>query len=101
VAPLDVIEFATTPARQRQFCATARALPSRTDISVDAHPMLAEQAEDYREASMHLPSMAHGIAVRPPVRRRLETALSSFRQHRTVDRGVDELVAALRTAEVL
>lgn len=100
-APQDVIEFATTPARQQQFCATARAIPARTDVVVDAHPMVAEQAEDYREASMHLPSMAHGIAVRPPVRRRLETALSSFRQHRNVDRGVEDLVAALRTARVL
>jgi len=100
-APREVVEFATTPARQRAFCATARALPARTDVTVDAHPMLAEQAEDYREASMHLPSMAHGIAVRPPVRRRLETALSSFRQHRNVDRGVEDLVTALRTARVL
>jgi len=99
--PREVIDFATTPERQRAFCVTARALPARTDVTVDSHPMMAEQAADYRAASMHLPSMAHGIAVRPPVRRRLETALSSFRQHRDVDRGVADLVAALRTARVL
>lgn len=99
--PRELLQFATTPERQRQFCVTAGAIPARTDVTVDAHPMLAEQATAYREASMHLPSMAHGIAVRPPVRRRLEGALSSFRNHRDTDRAVDEIVAALRTAEVL
>jgi glucose/mannose transport system substrate-binding protein len=99
--PRELIRFATTAERQREFCATAVAIPARTDVTVDAHPMLTEQATAYREASMHLPSMAHGIAVRTPVRRRLEDALSAFRTHRDTDRAVTEIVAALRTAEVL
>lgn len=98
--PRDLIRFATTADRQRQFCATAGAIPARTDITIDSHPLLAEQATAYREASMHLPSIAHGIAVRTPVQRRLEDALSAFRSHRDTDRAVEELVAALRTAEV-
>jgi ABC-type glycerol-3-phosphate transport system substrate-binding protein len=96
-----LIQFATDRDQQRHFCATAGAIPARTDVTVDAHPMLAEQTEEYREASMHLPSMAHGVAVRTPVRRSIEAALTEFRDHRDVEQAVEDLIAALRTAEMV
>lgn len=97
------VRFATAPDRQRRFAATQGTIPARIDAAagVDAHPAYASVAEHYREATVHAPSLSAGVAVREPVRTRLDEALVAFADHGSVDTAVADVADALETVSML
>lgn len=68
-------------------------IPPRDDVSLDGYPaFIREQAEGFRRADDHLPSMAHGFAVPPETLIELEVCFADYVADRDPEATADELV---------
>jgi len=71
-------------------------VPPRSDVSVDSlHPVTQEHHRALGTTSRQLPSMAHGLGVRPDVVIQLKDAIATFMRDRSVDATTGALVEAL------
>lgn len=87
------LAHAGSPAGIDAFNRVKKSIPPRTDVSLDGYPpFVREQAEDFRRADDHLPSMAHGFAVPPEALIDLEVAFADFLDSRDAAATARELV---------
>lgn len=101
--PRSFVRFALEVDPHRAFGAARGAVPARTDVAGsvdDRHPAYRELWSTYAEATIHAPSIADGVAVRPSIQRRLAGALADFEAHGSVEETAATLLAAFDETEL-
>lgn len=71
------LRYAGTKDAQVRFNTKKGSIPPRTDVSMDKFPEFqSDQFKDFKDSKAQPPSVAHGLAVKPEVQAKLETAVS-------------------------
>ncbi|WP_164471540.1 ABC transporter substrate-binding protein [Halosimplex salinum] len=92
----EFLEYVGSAETIERFNTISGSVPPRSDVSVsDLHPLSRQLHESFGGRATQLPSMCHGLAVRPEQVVELKDAVATFLQDRDADAAADTVVATL------
>lgn len=95
-AVTDFVEYLGSAETIERFNTVSGSVPPREDVSVaDLHPLSRQLHDAFGGRATQLPSMCHGLAVRPEQVVELKDAVATFLQDRDAEAATDAVVATL------
>lgn len=92
----DFMAYVGSSETIERFNTISGSVPPRSDVSVaDLHPLSRELHDEFGGRATQLPSMCHGLAVRPEQVVQLKDAVATFLQDRDAEAATDAVVESL------